>query len=82
MGEAIQALFQEEIDEKEKKGKIKAEVLLTTLIKKLDPGSEDYQIALNGTSEDRERLYEKYKIVYEVVGEEEKKDDKVEGKKD
>ena len=66
----------------EKKGQRKAEVLLTTLLKQLDPASEDFQTALNGTSEDRERLYTQYKIVYEEVGEEEKKDDTVEGKKD
>ena len=66
----------------EKKGQRKAEVLLTTLLQQRDPTSDDFQLAIKGTSEDRERLYKKYEIVYEVVGEEEKKDDTAEDKKD
>ena len=86
MGEAIQALFQEDIDKRVEADKDKLEKkgadMLASLLQRLDKESEDFQLAIEGTSEDRERLFKKYKIVYEVVGEEEKKDDKVEGKKD
>ena len=66
----------------EKKGEKKGADMLAILLQQLDKESEDFQLAISGTSEDRERLFKKYKIVYKVVGEEEKKDDKAEEKKD
>ena len=36
--------------------------MLAALLKVLMPGSEDYNLVLNGTSDDRMRLFEKYKI--------------------
>ena len=40
----------------------KGENLLVALICKLTPGTEDYDKALNGSSEDRQALYAKYNI--------------------
>ena len=90
MSEAIQELFQDVIDERveadkdklERKGEKKGAEMLAILLQQLDKESDDFQLAIKGTSEDRERLYKKYEIVYEVVGEEEKKDDTAEDKKD
>ena len=36
--------------------------MLATLLKKLTPGSDEFDRALNGTQEEREALYEKYGI--------------------
>ena len=38
------------------------ENMLATLLKKLTPGSDEFDRALNGTQEEREALYEKYGI--------------------
>ena len=65
----------------EARGEKKGAEMLAILLQRLDKESEDFQLAIKGTSEDRERLFKKYKIVYKVVGEEEKKDDKAEEKK-
>ena len=88
MGEAIQELFQEDIDkivnaDKDKLEKKGAD-MLADLLKQLDPASQDFQTALNGTSEDRKKLYVQYKIVYEEVGEdtEAAKDSEENNKKD
>ena len=66
----------------EARGEKKGAEMLAILLQRLDKESEDFQLAIKGTSEDRERLFKKYKIVYKVVGEEEKKDDKAGDKKD
>lgn len=77
MGEALQELMHEEIVKERAEGEKKGEKKLAMLISQLDPKSQDYQTALNGTSEDRQKLYTQYKIVYEEVGEdtEDKKED-------
>ena len=36
--------------------------MLAALLKKLTPGSDEFDRALNGTQEEREALYEKYGI--------------------
>ena len=36
--------------------------MLATLLKKLTPGSDEFDRALNGTQKEREALYEKYGI--------------------
>ena len=45
-----------------KKGRAEGENLLAALIGKLTPGTEDYDKALHGSSEDRQALYAKYKL--------------------
>ena len=61
MGEAIQALFQEDIDKRVEADKDKLEKkgadMLASLLQQLDKESEDFQLAIEGNSEDRERLY-------------------------
>ena len=59
-GEKNGKIFGEKIGEKigEKRG---TEMVLS-LLKKLTPGSDEYNRALNGTQEEREALYEKYGI--------------------
>ena len=46
----------------EKIGKEIGADMLATLLKKLTPGSDEFDRALNGTQEEREALYEKYGI--------------------
>ncbi len=46
-----------------KQGEEIGEDKLARLIKVIEPGSDDYSLALNGTSEDRQKLYKKYGIV-------------------
>ena len=37
--------------------------MVLSLIKLLKPGTKEYDKALNGTSEERRRLYKKYNII-------------------
>ena len=43
-------------------GKKIATEMLTSLMKKLSPGSDEFDRVINGTQEDREALYRKYEI--------------------
>ena len=43
-------------------GKEIATEMLTSLMKKLSPGSDEFDRVINGTQEDREALYRKYGI--------------------
>ena len=45
------------------KGVTKGEDMIISLLKKLPPGSEDYNKALNASAEERKELYKKYGIV-------------------
>ena len=45
------------------KGVTKGEDMIIALLKKLPPGSEDYNKALNASAEERKELYKKYGIV-------------------
>ena len=47
----------------EERGLKVGEDRLAALLRKLTPGSEDYLKALNGTSEERAKLYLKYGVV-------------------
>ena len=44
------------------KGMAKGEDMVITLLRKLTPGSEDYDKALNASAEERRELYKKYGI--------------------
>ena len=45
------------------KGMAKGEDMVISLLRKLTPGSEDYNKALNASAEERKELYKKYGIV-------------------
>lgn len=47
----------------ESKGISKGADLLANLIKKLTPGSPDYNDALNGTDDKRQELFKKYNLI-------------------
>ncbi len=47
----------------EKRGEMRGENNFAALIRKLTPGSADYEIALNATAEERKALYRKYGII-------------------
>ena len=49
--------------EREKELKAEGAEMLAQLLKKLDPGSEEFNRALNATEEERQALYKKYNIV-------------------
>jgi hypothetical protein len=44
------------------KGMAKGEDMVISLLRKLTPGSEDYNKALNASAEERRELYKKYGI--------------------
>ena len=44
------------------KGMAKGEDMVISLLRKLTPGSEDYNKALNASAEERKELYKKYGI--------------------
>lgn len=44
-------------------GKIEGENMLIKLLKRLTPGTKEYDKAINGTTADRKKLYKKYKII-------------------
>ena len=52
---AIQGLIED--------GRVEGENRLLKLIKRLKPGTEEYDKAINGTKAERQRLYKKYKII-------------------
>lgn len=49
--------------EREKELKAEGAEMLAQLLKKLDPGSDEFNRALNATEEERQSLYKKYNIV-------------------
>ncbi len=49
--------------EREKELKAEGAEMLAQLLKKLDPGSDEFNRALNATEEERQALYKKYNIV-------------------
>ena len=49
----------------EKIGEKRGTEMVLSLLKKLTPGSDEYDRALNGTQEEREALYKKYGIAEE-----------------
>ena len=49
-------------EESREEGRQEGEDMLAALLKKLDQGSEDYGLALNGTNKDRQALYKKYNV--------------------
>ncbi len=51
---AIQGIYED--------GKIEGENMLIKLLKRLTPGTKDYDKAINGTTSDRKKLYKKYNI--------------------
>jgi hypothetical protein len=52
----------EMLDRVEARGMEKGEDMVIALLKKLTPGSEDYNKALNASPEERRELYKKYGI--------------------
>ena len=46
-------------------GRVEGETMVIRLLKHLEPGTKEYDKALNGTASDRRRLYKKYKIIEE-----------------
>jgi len=52
----------EMLDRVEARGMEKGEDMIIALLKKLTPGSEDYNKALNASPEERRELYKKYGI--------------------
>ena len=65
MGEALQELMHEEIVKERAEGEKKGADMLATLLQQLQPGTEDFNLAINGTSDDRTKLFIQYKIVGE-----------------
>ena len=55
MSIAIQGLIED--------GRAEGENKAFKLIKKLKPGTKEYDKAINGTKAERQRLYKKYKII-------------------
>lgn len=49
--------------ELKREGKEDGAEMLAKLLKKLDPGSDEFNRALNATEEERQALYKKYNIV-------------------
>ena len=60
--EVLKIVAEDARREGEKNGEKIGADMLATLLKKLTPGSDEFDRALNGTQEEREALYEKYGI--------------------
>ena len=60
--EVLKIVAEDARREGEKNGKEIATEMLTSLMKKLSPGSDEFDRVINGTQEDREALYRKYEI--------------------
>ena len=60
--EVLKIVAEDARREGEKIGKEIGADMLATLLKKLTPGSDEFDRALNETQEEREALYEKYGI--------------------
>ncbi|WP_051671493.1 hypothetical protein [Oribacterium sp. P6A1] len=62
MGNAWKELMEDIRIEGQTEGQSKGEEMLSKLLKKLDPGSTEFNKALNATSEERQKMYLKYGI--------------------
>ena len=62
---AIQGMIEDGRAEGKAEGRVEGETMVIRLLKHLEPGTKDYDKALNGTASDRQRLYKKYKIIEE-----------------
>ena len=51
-----------ELENERMKARAEGESMLAKLIMELTPGTDEYRTALQGTEEERRRLYEKYGI--------------------
>lgn len=60
---AIKELIEDGRIEGRAEGLTEGENLVISLLKMLEPGSKEYDKALNGTAADRKKLYKKYKII-------------------
>ena len=60
---AIQGLIEDGKVEGRNEGIAIGEDMLAKLLKKLTPGTKEFDKALNATSAERRRLYKKYKII-------------------
>ncbi len=54
--------IQDMVEEGRNEGRNEGADMLAALLQKLEPGTEDYNLAINGTSDDRDRLFKKYAI--------------------
>ena len=63
--EVLKIVAEDARREGEKNGKEIGADMLAALLKKLTPGSDEFDRALNGTQEEREALYKKYGITEE-----------------
>ena len=52
--------------EGKEEGRIEGEEMLARLLKQLDPGSEEFNKALNASAQERQALYKKYNITDRV----------------
>ena len=59
---AIQGMIEEGRAEGRTEGIAEGETMVIRLLKHLEPGTKEYDKALNGTASDRQRLYKKYRI--------------------
>ena len=60
--EVLKIVAEDARREGEKNGKKIGADMLAALLKKLTPGNDEFDRALNGTQEEREALYKKYGI--------------------
>ena len=60
--EVLKIIAEDARREGEKIGKKRGTEMLLSLLKKLTPGSDEFNKAIYGTQEEREALYEKYGI--------------------
>ncbi|MBO4902013.1 MAG: transposase [Lachnospiraceae bacterium] len=60
---AIQELIEDGRIEGRAEGLAEGENMIISLLKLLEPGSKEYDKALNGSAADRKKLYKKYKII-------------------
>ena len=57
-----EAIREESREEGREEGRDEGEDMLSTLLKMLDKNSAEFDLALNGTKQDRQKLYKKYNV--------------------
>ena len=60
--EGEEAIREESREEGREEGRDEGEDMLSTLLKMLDKNSAEFDLALNGTKQDRQKLYKKYNV--------------------